>query len=119
MADVNFAKIEKKWKDKWEKEKAFDLQDKGKNPYYVLEMFPYPSGTGLHMGHAWHYTIGDILARFKIMQGFNVLHPMGYDSLGLPAENAAIEARKHPDDYTNESIQLLQKRKLLEHTLSL
>ena len=105
MVEINFAKIEKKWQDRWEKEKVFEVSEKSKKPKsYVLEMFPYPSGSGLHMGHAWNYTIGDILARFKIMKGFNVLHPMGYDSLGLPAENAAIEAGKHPDDYTNESI---------------
>jgi leucyl-tRNA synthetase len=67
-------------------------------------MFPYPSGTGLHMGHALNYTIGDILARFKIMKGFDVMHPMGYDALGLPAENAAIKAGTHPEEYTNNSI---------------
>ena len=115
MVEINFAKIEKKWQEKWEREKVFRTQGvpsasgkvnekSKKEKYYVLEMFPYPSGTGLHMGHAWNYTIGDILARFKIMKGFNVLHPMGYDSLGLPAENAAIQAGKHPNDYTNESI---------------
>jgi len=105
MTEINFAKVEKKWQEKWDKAKVFESgEDKKKPKYYVLEMFPYPSGSGLHMGHAWNYTIGDIIARFKIMKGFNVLHPMGYDSLGLPAENAAIEANKHPDDYTNESI---------------
>lgn len=102
---INFSDIEKKWQDKWEKEKAFEVsEDKNKKKYYVLEMFPYPSGSGLHMGHAWNYTIGDIFARFKLMQGFNVLHPMGYDSLGLPAENAAIKEKQHPEDYTKNSI---------------
>jgi len=102
---IDFAKIEKKWQDKWEKEKVFEVtEDPGKKKFYLLEMFPYPSGSGLHMGHAWNYTIGDIFARFKLMQGFNVLHPMGYDALGLPAENAAIQAKQHPEEYTNASI---------------
>lgn len=104
MADINFSEIEKKWQKRWEAKKVFEVKDFGANKYYVLEMFPYPSGGGLHMGHAWNYTIGDILARFKIMNGFNVLHPMGYDSLGLPAENAAIEVGEHPENYTNKSI---------------
>jgi len=104
MVEINFAKIEKKWQDAWDKGDTFVVKDSGANPYYVLEMFPYPSGSGLHMGHAWNYTIGDIIARFKWMSGFNVLHPVGYDSLGLPAENAAIEAGVHPEDYTNESV---------------
>ncbi|MBT7102541.1 class I tRNA ligase family protein [archaeon] len=102
--EIDFAKIEKKWQGKWEKEKVFQVKDSGAEKYYVLEMFPYPSGSGLHMGHAWNYTIGDILSRFKIMQGFNVLHPMGYDALGLPAENAAIEKGEHPEDYTKKSV---------------
>jgi len=110
MVEINFAKTEKKWQGKWEKAKTFEVKDSGANPYYVLEMFPYPSGSGLHMGHAWNYTIGDIIARFKRMSGFNVLHPMGYDSFGLPAENAAIEAGKNPDDYTNESIPNFMKQ---------
>lgn len=102
---IDFAKIENKWQDKWAKEKIFEANEVSKKPkYYVLEMFPYPSGSGLHMGHAWNYTIGDIFARFKLMQGFNVLHPMGYDALGLPAENAAIKVKEHPEDYTNKSI---------------
>ena len=103
--DVNFKIIEKKWQDKWEKAKIFEVNEKSKKPkYYVLEMFPYPSGSGLHMGHAWNYVIGDILARLKIMQGFNVLHPMGYDALGLPAENAAIQAKQHPANYAKRAI---------------
>lgn len=102
---VDFSKIEKKWQDKWEKAKVFEVsEDSKKKKFYVLEMFPYPSGSGLHMGHAWNYTIGDIFARFKRLQGFNVLHPMGYDSLGLPAENAAIKEKMHPEEYTGRSI---------------
>jgi leucyl-tRNA synthetase len=105
MVEADFAKIEKKWQDKWAKEKVFEVKEESKKKkYYVLEMFPYPSGSGLHMGHAWNYTIGDIIARFKKMCGFNVLHPMGYDALGLPAENAAIEAGTNPADYTDNSI---------------
>jgi len=105
MGEFNFAKVEKKWQDRWSRNKVFVVSDKSKKQnYYVLEMFPYPSGSGLHMGHAWNYTIGDILARFKTMKGFNVLHPMGYDSLGLPAESAAIKEGVHPEEYTKASI---------------
>ncbi len=101
---IDFAKIEKRWQDRWEKKKIFQVKKNKNQKIYVLEMFPYPSGDGLHMGHALNYVIGDIYARFKIMNGFNVLHPMGYDALGLPAENAAIRAGKHPADYTKNSI---------------
>ena len=101
----NFKAVEKKWQDRWEKKKIFQVKDSGKKKkFYVLEMFPYPSGNGLHMGHAFNYTIGDIYARFKRMNGFNVLYPMGYDSFGLPAENAAIEAKTHPKKFTEKSI---------------
>ena len=101
----NFAKIEKKWQTEWEKKKTFVVSEKkGKKKFYVLEMFPYPSAYGLHMGHAFNYTIGDIYARFMRMQGLNVLYPMGYDSLGLPAENAAIKEGIHPKKYTNRAI---------------
>ncbi|MBT3865909.1 leucine--tRNA ligase [Candidatus Woesearchaeota archaeon] len=99
--DMN--KISKKWQEKWEKAKIFEVKEDSKNKYYVLEMFPYPSGSGLHIGHTFVYTVGDIFARFKRMQGLNVLHPMGYDSLGLPAENAAIQVNEHPKDYTEKS----------------
>ncbi|MCD4771207.1 class I tRNA ligase family protein [archaeon] len=103
--EINFKGIEKKWQKRWAEAKIFETgDDDPREKFYVLEMFPYPSGSGLHMGHAWNYTIGDILARFKIMSGFNVIHPMGYDALGLPAENAAIEAGEHPEDYNKKSI---------------
>jgi len=122
----NFKSLEKKWQKKWAQKKVFEvkedknsrsgspkLQNAGRK-FYVLEMFPYPSGSGLHMGHAWNYSIGDILARFKIMQGFNVLHPMGYDALGLPAENAAIKKKIHPEDYTKKSTaNFMKQQKLL------
>ncbi|MBN2421026.1 leucine--tRNA ligase [Candidatus Woesearchaeota archaeon] len=102
---MEFAKIEKKWQERWEKAKLFEVTEDSKKPkYYVLEMFPYPSGSGLHMGHALNYSIGDIFARFKIMNGFNVLHPMGFDSFGLPAENAAIKAKSHPKKFTEDAV---------------
>lgn len=101
----DFGKIERKWQKKWEDEKAFESKIlKNKKKFYCLEMFPYPSGSGLHMGHAFNYIIGDIQARLKRMQGFNVLYPMGYDSLGLPAENAAIKSGVNPKKYTEDSI---------------
>lgn len=102
---MDFKKIEKKWQKKWEEAKIFNVKEsKSKKKYYVLEMYPYPSGSGLHMGHAFNYTIGDIYARFKRMSGFNVLYPMGFDSLGLPAENAAIKNKSHPKKFTEEAI---------------
>ena len=111
MAEIDFSNLEKKWQDKWADAKIFEAKENSDKPkYYMLEMFPYPSGAGLHMGHAWNYTIGDILARFKILNGFNVLHPMGYDALGLPAENAAIKAGTHPEEYTNNSIEDFTKQ---------
>jgi len=113
---IDFAKIEKKWQDKWEASKIFEAKEDSRKKYYILEMFPYPSAAGLHMGHAFNFTIGDVFARFKRMQGFNVLHPVGFDSLGLPAENAAIKAGKHPEDYTNNSIKNFIKQ---EKTLGL
>jgi len=109
---IDFSKIERKWQKRWEKEKVFVVKDniKGKKKFYVLDMFSYPSGAGLHMGHAFVYTLGDIFARFKRLQGFNVLYPVGYDSLGLPAENAAIKAKVHPVDYIKKSITNFMKQ---------
>jgi len=108
--EINFSKIELKWQKKWEEKKIFEIsEDSKKEKFYVLEMFPYPSSSGLHIGHALNYTIGDIYARFKRMQGFNVLYPMGYDSLGLPAENAAIKEKTHPEEYTEKSTKNFMK----------
>jgi len=112
---INFAAIEKKWQKKWEEGKIFEVSEKSKKKkFYCLEMYPYPSGSGLHMGHAFNYIIGDIQARFRRMQGFNVLHPMGYDSFGLPAENAAIREGVHPQEYTDTAIKnYIKQQKML------
>jgi len=111
MSEINFKELEAKWQEKWEEAKLFEVsEDSDKPKFYVLEMFPYPSGDGLHMGHALNYSIGDVLARFKRMNGFNVIYPMGYDALGLPAENAAIKAGEHPKDYTDKSIKNFTKQ---------
>jgi len=98
--------IEKKWQDRWLKEKTFatDTSDFSKPKYYVLDMFPYPSGNGLHVGHPEGYTATDIIARKKRMDGYNVLHPMGFDSFGLPAEQYAIQTGNHPSEFTKKNI---------------
>ena len=106
----NFSEIEKKWQKKWEENKLFSvLKDDNKEKYYVLEMFPYPSGN-LHMGHVRNYSIGDVVARFKKMNGYNVLHPMGWDSFGLPAENAAIKRNIHPNEWTRSNIDNMRRQ---------
>jgi leucyl-tRNA synthetase len=96
--------IEEKWQQFWETNKSFKVtEDKARRKFYLLEMFPYPSGR-IHMGHVRNYSIGDVVARFKRMKGFNVLHPMGWDAFGMPAENAAIQNRSHPARWTHENI---------------
>src|SRR5210317_1975686 len=97
--------IEKKWRENWVKEDIYKVEEIAAKPkYYVLDMFPYPSGAGLHVGHPLGYIASDIYARFKRHQGFNVLHPMGYDSFGLPAEQYAIQTGQHPAITTEENI---------------
>jgi leucyl-tRNA synthetase len=101
---MNLIEIEKKWQQNWEKNKAFEVTiDPNKEKYYVLEMLPYPSGK-IHVGHMRNYSIGDVIARYKMSRGYNVMHPMGWDAFGLPAENAAIENNTHPANWTYGNI---------------
>ena len=108
----NFTEIEKKWQEYWDKNKTFytDVWDFSKPKYYALDMFPYPSGQGLHVGHPEGYTATDIISRMKRMQGYNVLHPMGWDSFGLPAEQYAIKTGNHPAVFTRENIETFKKQ---------
>lgn len=110
--EFNHKQIEKKWQDYWLKHKTFktDVYNMSAPKYYILDMFPYPSGQGLHVGHPEGYTATDIIARMKRMQGFNVLHPMGWDSFGLPAEQYAIQTGNHPKDFTNQNIDTFRKQ---------
>ena len=108
MSNYDFKSIEVKWQSYWEKNKSFKVKrDSSKKKYYLLEMFPYPSGK-IHMGHVRNYGIGDAVARFKRMNGFNVLHPIGWDAFGLPAENAAIQNKLHPAQWTEDNISTMQ-----------
>ena len=103
--DYNFAEIERKWQAEWAKRKTYKAEVNSAKPkYYVLDMFPYPSGAGLHVGHPLGYIASDIFARYKRLKGFNVLHPMGYDAFGLPAEQYAIQTGQHPEKTTHDNV---------------
>ena len=103
--EYNFREIEKKWREYWIANNVYKVvEDESKPKYYVLDMFPYPSGAGLHVGHPLGYIASDIYSRYKRLQGFNVLHPMGYDAYGLPAEQYAIQTGQHPEVTTKNNI---------------
>ena len=102
--------IEKKWQEYWFKNKTFKTTENKNKKFYVLDMFPYPSGSGLHVGHPEGYTATDIIARYKRFNGFDVLHPIGWDAFGLPAEQYAIQTGNNPADFTNKNIDVFRKQ---------
>lgn len=110
MSAYSHREIEAKWQKKWEESQAFKAPENPKNKLYILDMFPYPSGAGLHVGHVEGYTATDVYSRFKRMQGFDVLHPMGWDAFGLPAENYAVKTGIPPAQTTNEAIAAFTKQ---------
>jgi leucyl-tRNA synthetase len=109
--EYHFSEIEKKWQQFWESQQLYKVnEDPGKKSFYVLDMFPYPSGAGLHVGHPLGYIASDIFSRYKRLKGFNVLHPMGFDSFGLPAEQYAIETGQHPATTNRINIETFKKQ---------
>ena len=112
--EYHFKEIEKRWQQRWIEDKTYQVSENSdKEKFYVLNMFPYPSGAGLHVGHPLGYIASDIYARYKRLQGFNVLNPMGYDAYGLPAEQYAIQTGQHPAITTEQNIARYRKHKLL------
>ena len=112
MKDYIYSEIEKKWQKYWEENKTFKTSGDTSNPkkYYILDMFPYPSGAGLHVGHPEGYTATDIISRYKRMNGYNVLHPMGWDAFGLPAEQYAIQTGTHPSITTQKNCDTFRRQ---------
>ena len=103
--------IEKKWQKKWQEENLYQTEEKSNKPkFFVLDMFPYPSGSGLHVGHPKGYIATDVTARQKMMQGYNVLHPMGWDAFGLPAENFALKNKVHPKAAVEKNIKVFKEQ---------
>ena len=109
--EYNFRDIERKWQELWKQNNFYAVSTQSSKPkYYVLDMFPYLSGAGLHVGHPLGYIASDIYSRYKRLKGFNVLHPMGFDSFGLPAEQYAIETGQHPADTTEKNISTFKEQ---------
>jgi leucyl-tRNA synthetase len=109
--EYNFKEIEQKWQQQWIENHVYKVSNESDKPsFYVLDMFPYPSGAGLHVGHPLGYIASDIFSRYKRLKGFNVLHPMGFDSFGLPAEQYAIETGQHPASTTEKNIGTFKKQ---------
>ena len=104
----NFTEIEHRWQKRWKDEKPYKVKrDPSRKKFYCLEMLPYPSGR-IHMGHVRNYSIGDVVSRYLSMNGYNVMHPMGWDAMGLPAENAAIKSGHHPREHTHEHMKMMK-----------